>query len=391
MTLARRLIVAFGFNMTLFYATSLYVPSVMNQAVAETFGVSTTVLLGSFTLALLTQAALLPAVGRRIDRLGGRAVLPAAPIFTAAGLVACAFSQGVAQWYAGWLLIGLGLSCGTLDAVYASVGRQLGSEARPVIVGVTMLAGFASAVAWPTGIWLLGLIGWRHTLLLYAAVQMLVILPVTLAVFPKSPPPALPAAKPGNDEPLPQGGEPGWVWLALNFTLIAAVNSMISVHILALLYGFGFGAAEVVTASALYGPAQVAARAFDLLGGKRFTPFSGAMVSAVMIPLALLLLMLGAPALVGMLVIGIGTGMFTIARGALPLHVWGPAGYPVRIGRLARWVFLATALTPTLAAPLVTGWPGYGPASMMFALSLVAAFCLFQLWRGTRRRAKLAA
>lgn len=391
MTLARRLSVALGFNMTLYYATSFYVPSVMNQAVAETLGVSTTVLLGSFTLALLAQAALMPAVGRRIDRLGGLAVLPAAPILTAAGLVLCAFSQGVTLWYCGWLVIGLGLSCGTLDAVYASVGRQLGSEARPVIVGVTVLAGFASAVAWPTGIWLLGLIGWRHTLLLYAAVQMLVILPVTLWVFPKALPPAPPAAKPGKDAPLPQGGEPGWVWLALNFTLIAAVNSMISVHILALLYGFGFGATEVVTASALYGPAQVAARSFDVLGGKRFSPFSGAVVSAVMIPLAILLLLLGAPAVVGTVVIGIGTGMFTVARGALPLHVWGPAGYPVRIGRLARWIFLATALTPTLAAPLVTGWPGYGPAWMMFALSLIAAACMFQLWRGIQRRKSLAA
>ena len=391
MTLARRLILGLGYSLTLNYATSFYVPSVMNQAVSEDLGVSTTVLLGGFTLALLIQAMVLPAVGRRIDRLGGRSVLAMSPPFTAVGLVLLAISHGAVLWYAGWVLIGLGMAAGTLDSAFGAIGRQLGSEARPVIVGITMLAGFASTVAWPLGTWLLSALGWRHTLLLYAVVQMVAILPVILAVFPKTPPPLTTPAKSGRGKTLPQGGEPGWIWLALHFTLLAAVNSIISVHILALLYGFGFSAAQVVTASALLGPAQVASRAFDWLGGKRLSPYSGAIVAAVMVPLSALLLLLGAPAVVATVVFGIGGGMYTIARGALPLHVWGPEGYPVRIGRLARWLFFATALTPTLAAPLVTGWPGYGPALLMFTLSSVAAFCLLMLWRGMRRRAKLHA
>ena len=141
MTLARRLILGLGYSLTLNYATSFYVPSVMNQAVSEDLGVSTTVLLGGFTLALLIQAMVLPAVGRRIDRLGGRSVLAMSPPFTAVGLVLLAISHGAVLWYAGWVLIGLGMAAGTLDSAFGAIGRQLGSEARPVIVGITMLAG----------------------------------------------------------------------------------------------------------------------------------------------------------------------------------------------------------------------------------------------------------
>ncbi len=70
---------------------------------------------------------------------------------------------------------------------------------------------------------------------------------------------------------------------------------------------------------------------------------------------------------------GAGNGIYSIARGTVPLALFGPARYPVLVGRLARPGLIAQALAPSLGAVALT----YGGADAAYVL--LAALALANL------------
>ena len=174
----RRMTVAIGFTQTLAWATTFYVPATMVGPASADLGVSSTILLGGFSLALLVTGLMSPWVGRRIDRVGGRGVLAISTVVTASGLFVMAAVPHVIAWYAAWMVVGVGMAMGLYDAAFGTIGRLMGAEARPYIVGVTLMAGFASTIGWPMGVWLAAHVGWRVALGGYAVLQVAVLLPI---------------------------------------------------------------------------------------------------------------------------------------------------------------------------------------------------------------------
>ena len=81
------------------------------------------------------------------------------------GLVMIAALPSLLCWYIAWTIIGIGMALGLYDAAIATIGRLLGSGARPAIVGVMLMAGFASTVGWPMGGGHVQVFGWRITAL----------------------------------------------------------------------------------------------------------------------------------------------------------------------------------------------------------------------------------
>ena len=108
--------------------------------------------------------------------------------------------------------------------------------------------------------------------------------------------------------------------------------------------------ATAVAVGALVGPAQVAGRLLEFGVLRRVHPLLSARLAAVMHPLgAALLLLVGAPAaaLFAMLH-GAGNGILTIAKGTLPLVLFGPQGYGHRQGLLMIPARIAQASAPWL-------------------------------------------
>ena len=107
--LQRRLALTLGFTQLLAWSTTYYIPATMTGAVAADLGVSRTLLLGAFSWAVLIAGFCAPAVGRYIDRNGGKPVLAAGQVVTAAGLLVLAAAPSVVWWYVGWTVLGLGM------------------------------------------------------------------------------------------------------------------------------------------------------------------------------------------------------------------------------------------------------------------------------------------
>ncbi len=354
MNAGRRLTLALGVTQTLAWASTYYIPATMIGPASQTFGVSRTVLLGGFSLAMLVCGLCSPAVGRRIDRFGGRGVLAGSAVVTAAGLLAMAAAPAVWAWYGAWVLVGLGMAMGLYDATFATIGRLLGAQARPAIVGVTLMAGFSSSLGWPVGTWLAAQYGWRVSVACYAVMQLVVILPISWLLVPRAGPVAVPAS--GTETgPAPRAGS--FAVMAAYFTLRAAITAIISVHALTLLEGLGASTEQAVLAATLIGPSQVASRVLDWRFGRGFNPMVAALTGTVLLPLGFLTLVLRGPFLLFGLLYGMSNGILTITRGTLPLHVFGPHGYGGRLGRIALPSMIVSALAPTLLSPLIDIWP----------------------------------
>jgi len=376
-----------GFTQMTAWATTYYVPAVMTGPVAVAFGTSAAAVIGGFSLALLVSGVCAPAMGRWIDRHGGRPVLVASAVLQAAGLLVLAGSGGLGAWYAGWAVLGVGMAAGLYDAAFATAGRALGAGARPAIMGITLIGGFASTLGWPMGIALVEAQGWRVTLAAYAAIVLCVNLPLFLVFVPRAVAvPVAVAARAGG--PVRTGHAFGLI--AAFFTLRAGIATIVSVSAPALLVGLGLGTTEAVGVAALIGPAQVASRLVQATAGRGMSPLTTVWIGAVLLPVATLLLVLaavvpGVPLYVGVMVFVLGYGMsngiLTISRGVLPLYMFGAEGYATLIGRIALPVLLAQAAAPTLAAALFADWPASRMFMVLGGVSLLAALCLVPLRR----------
>jgi hypothetical protein len=353
-----RLGAVLGINQTLSWGMTFYLPAIIAGPVAATLGQSGFHVLSAFSWALLVAGACAPQVGKWIDRHGGRGALLASILVIATGQVVLAVTPNLAVWYLGWTIIGIGMAMGLYDAAFATVGGLLGEEAGPSITGITLVAGFASSVFWTLGAALIGVLDWRGLLLAYAALMLLVNLPMVWLLVPPAPPRPHQDA-PVGDTPRSPAQRRTLVLLGAFFALRWFITSAIAVHILSLLEGVNLTPGEAVGVAALIGPGQVAGRILEYVIGPRINLLTKARIGASLFPLGAGLLLLGGPvAATGFaLMYGMSNGIMTINRGTLPLALFGPDGYARILGWLAVPVLLAQAMAPTLTAPLVAALP----------------------------------
>jgi MFS family permease len=336
-----------GSTQTLAWASSYYVPAILGVPIANGLGIAPSVFFAVFSGSLLLQAAIGPWIGQLIDRYGGRAILTASNAVLAAGLAILGSCQEMVGLTAAWLLLGLGMAMGLYDPAFAALTRLYGREARASITGITLIAGFASTVGWPTSAWLENEFGWREACLIWAALNLLMAMPLNWLVIPSAPPISAPAAttRPVDEDDPPPGAMP---ILAFYFAATAFVTGAMAAHMPRLLETAGASAAAAIFAGTLVGPAQVGARLVEFGLLRAVHPVWSARIAAFMHPVGAGILGLSGPAGVTLFALahGAGNGMITIAKGTLPLAIFGPRGYGRRNGLLSVPARLALSASP---------------------------------------------
>lgn len=348
------IVVRLGIAQTLAWGSSYYLPAMLATPMARDVGVSTPTVFAAFSAALIVSALLGPSAGRLIDRSGGRGVLAATSVVFAAGLAALAMAQGPVSLFAAWMILGIGMGSGLYEAAFSTLVFLYGNRSRNAITGITLIAGFASTVGWPLSTFLEAQIGWRATCLAWAALHLTVGLALNLSVPARraSPRPASPVpetlASHADD-----GGPPRpWASFALAFVFAATwfISTAMAAHLPQLLQAGGASLATAVMVGALIGPAQVAARLLEFGFLRKVHPLLSARLAASLHPMgALAFGWIGAPAAAAFGVLhGAGNGILTIAKGTLPLVIFGPDGYGHRQGVLMVPARIAQALAPWL-------------------------------------------
>lgn len=378
-------IVQLGIAQTLAWASSYYLPAILAVPMARELGVSTPTVFAAFSAALVVSALLGPAAGKAIDRHGGRPVLMANSFVFATGLVVLALAQGPVGLFAGWVILGVAMAAGLYEAAFAALVHLYGKDARGAITGITLFAGFASTVGWPLTAWLELEWGWRATCLAWAALHLLLGLPlnwrlprspVTSASTPTSEAEAAVAATPAASRSATRTA----VLLALVFAVTWFISTAMAAHLPRLLQAHGVPLATALVFAGLVGPAQVAGRLLEYGLLRNIHPLVSARVAGSLHTLgAMAFLFFGVPAgAVFTLLHGAGNGVLTIAKGTLPLVLFGVRDYGARQGLLMVPARFAQATAPWLFGLAIDRF-GAGALWFSAALGLVAFGALMLL------------
>jgi MFS family permease len=351
-----RAVLVLGVTEILAWGAIFYPPVLTVPLIAHERGWSMTFAMGGFSLALLTAGLVSPRVGKLIDRHGGHCVMPIGSLIAALGLALIVYVDHPAAYLAVWLLLGVATAATLYDPAFATLGRIFGAAARRPITALTLAGGFASTVSWPATHVLLEAVGWRGTYLVYAALLALVAAPLHAFALPRT---RANVATPSDQSVhaasvvLPPTGWP-FLLVAAAFAAYAFVPSGLSAHLLAIFGRAGIDAATVVAIGALFGPAQVAARICELMFARSIHPlaiarFAVAVLLAAFALIALVGLTAAAAASFAVL-FGMANGLLTIARGAVPLALFGAAGYGHLVGRIGGPYLVMQAIAPLVLA-----------------------------------------
>ena len=382
-----RAVPVLGVTQIIAWGSIFYSPVLTMPLIAAERSWSLSFAMGGFSLGLLVAGLASPFVGAAVDRYGGHVAMTGGSLVSALGLVALVHAEQAATYLAVWMLLGLGLAASLYDPAFATLGRVFGVAARRPITVLTLAGGFASTVGWPTTHFLLDAVGWRGTYLIYAALLALICAPLHAFALPRNRAAAGPA--PDGDAAQAVAVLPPY---GLTFLLVAAafasyafVPSALSAHLLAIFGRTGIDAATVVLIGALFGPAQVAARLTEFVFGRDLHPltlvrFAVALLVSAFAMLAVLGITVPSAAAFA-LMFGAANGLVTIARGAVPLALFGAAGYGRLIGRIAGPSLLMQAAAPLVLAFIAERISDPAALACAAAFAVVALMCFAAIRR----------
>jgi len=387
----RRIVIsALGITQIFAWGSTFYLPAALAPLIASNTGWPYDLTVGGVSVGLLVAGLASPRVGRLIAERGGRPVLTIGALLLAIGLLGIGTASTLAGYFVSWLVTGLGMSASLYDAAFSTLGRIYGPSARTPITAVTLFGGFASTVCWPLSAFLAAHFGWRGTCFAYAAIQIAFALPIHLLALPAATiTEGAPAAQKRSPVHLRREEYATFGLLAAVLTLGAAVLSIVGTQLLPLLTARGIEMSAAVAFGAIVGPSQVGARMIEMLAGSHYHPVWTMVASAVLVAIAALMLLGDLPIIAFAIALyGAGNGIGSIARGTVPLALFGPKRYPVLMGRLALPLPVAMAISPFI------GGLAFQKGGADWVLALLTAIALANVvlvgalrvltWRRTR-------
>ncbi len=382
-----RVVGALGTAQTLAWASSYYLPAMLADPMARDLELSAPTVYAAFSIAMVASALVGPWAGQAIDRRGGRIVLVGTSLLFALGLGMLGSAQGLWTMVAAWLVMGVAMGSGLYEAAFSSLVRLYGHRARGAITGITLIAGFASTVGWPLSAWMEAQFGWRGACLGWAGLHLLVGLPLNAwlpkaAAVPKAEAPNVTGSVDAGPRAVSESKPQRYATALLAFVFAATwfISTAMATHLPRMLEAAGATLAAAVAVGALIGPAQVAGRLLEFGLLRQVHPLLSARLAALAHPAGVAVLLTGGPVMAPVFAIlhGAGNGILTIAKGTLPLALFGPQGYGARQGWLMMPARVAQAAAPFLFGLALDAW-GANALWLSGAIGLAACAALLVL------------
>jgi MFS family permease len=327
-------------------------------------GYSATQLTGAFSMALLIAGAAGIAVGRHLDAHGPRALMTAGSV--AATLLVVAWSQvhGLAAFYLVWAGLGLVMAAILYEPAFVVLAKWFPQpdERRRAMTALTLVAALASFIFLPLSQALIAAHGWRDALLILAGVLAAVTVPLhALTLRPAPVRPREPGRHPGAEARRVLRSQPFWL-LTAAFFVATATGIAMTIHAIPYLLERGYSPAFAAFAVGLVGVSQIPGRLV-------FAPLAARLPPRLTLPGVFALIALGiaildtvsgsALVIAGLVLLGMGNGMTTLARATVIADRYGSAAYGAIAGVAAFATTAARAVGPVAAAAYAaaTGYP----------------------------------
>ncbi len=360
-----RAIIMLAVAQTLVWAGFYYLFPAMLLRWEQTLGWSKTDLTAAITLAISISAIAAPLAGRLIDQGKGALMMTASSLLGAICLVWLSLVTSKMEFYAIWSLLGLIMAGCLYEPCFALITRAKGNEAKQSIILVSLVAGFASTICYPSLYALSEAFGWQSALQIFAGVLIVIATPL-MWVGASTVEQAGNSSKRIEKENIFQQrsflGRPAFWFLALGFALLAIVHGVTIHHMFPILADRGINAEAAVMAASFIGPMQVAGR-LAMMAAERHISFSQITASCfVFVCMAILLLLAtsGVPTLlVGFVILfGSAHGVVSIVRPVVARDILGGNNFGAKFGAMALLYLAGSAAAPYLGS-LVWGVGGY--------------------------------
>ncbi len=346
---------ALGVTQIIGYGTLYYSFSILAPGMAEDLGISLERVFAVFSVSLFVGGLSAPFIGRHMDRIGAATVMTLGSALSAFTLALCAWSPSVAIFALAIVLLEVSSGMVQYQAAFATLVESEPRSASRSITYLTLIGGFASTIFWPIAATLTGYLSWREIYLLFAALNLLICMPLHYGIRRAGKGSSRTDAAQTREVVVgalpPQASRRGMILVSFAFSLSGFTLAAILAHMVPMLGAIGLGGAAVVIGS-LFGPAQVMSRLINMAFGQSLSPPALAIVSATLMVLGVLVLGVSGDWLPGAVAfaicLGLGSGINSIAQGSLPLYLFGSAGYGAITGKMA-----AARLAIGAAAPFV--------------------------------------
>ena len=377
----------FAIAQTINWASCYYLFPALLLVWEQDLGWSKTALVTAFTCAIIFSALLAPFVGRLIDHGKARQVLSFCSLFAALLLVLLSCATQYWQFFLIWLLLGMAMAGMLYEACFTVLTHTMGGRAKQAITVVTLVAGFAGTVSFPSAHYLAEAFGWRSAVLVFAAAIVLVSIPLTWIACSE----AERHKTRQQSEPASHTTPPRLVFrsaafwlLAIGFTALAVNHGAIISHLLPLLNERQIHPETAVLAASMIGPMQVIGRMSLMVSERHVSIFTVGNLCFISMAVAAACLLF-AGNIIGLLVVfvvlqGAGHGLVSIIRPVVTVRLLGQANFGVVSGMIALPYMLGFATGPTLAALIWSAGGYYLVLQFAFALA-IAGLIMFRLAR----------
>jgi MFS family permease len=356
----------------LYYAFAVFLVPMQRE-----LGFSTAELTGAYSLALLVSAAAGIAVGRYLDRHSPRGLMTAGSIAGTALVLAWSQIEGLAAFYALWLAIGLVMAIVLYEPAFTVLAKWFpdADERRRAMTALTLVAALASFIFLPLSQALVDAHGWRDALVVLAVILGAITIPLHALVLRRAPrADAAERSSPSVPARVALRSSPFWL-LSTAFFLGTFTGIAMTVLAIPFLLERGYGAAFAAFAVGLVGLSQIPGRiVFAAIGSRLPRDLA---ISAVFVLISggiavLVGLDTTATVLAGLVLLGMGNGMATLARATAIADLYGGASYGTINSVVAAGTTGARAAGPVTAAIYASAL-GYGALLWTLAgISLVA-------------------
>jgi MFS family permease len=395
---------ALGITQITAWGTSYYCLGVLAKPIAADTGWPLTTVFLGFSVALLVMGFFSTWVGWLIDRVGARVVMSAGTIIVSAGLVALSQVWDQTSYLVVWAVLGVGMRCCLYDAAFVALVQVTPTRGRKAISYLTLYGAYASTVFWVVGHYLNEAYGWRGTLIAFAAINLVICLPLNWVGLARrdgiqnaASAGATPVSSP--DGPVLDGHMRvvGIILFALIMSLNGFVFGVISIQLVPLLEAAGLAGATAVWVASLKGHGQFAGRVVEIFFGRNLKAMTIARIAIAVVPASLLLLFFAQgdfwQLVAFTLMLGASQGVITIVRGAVPLALFGATGYGAVLGLIATPILLVNAFSPALFALLVEQFGWQVSLYALFGCSIATWIAIEKMSRwygGAQARRRLA-
>ncbi|MCR9158537.1 MAG: MFS transporter [Rhodobacteraceae bacterium] len=378
--------IGLGFSQIMGYGTLMYAYAILLPHMAEDLGLTLSGVFGILSLGLFFGGLMAPIAGKLVDRYGGRWVMTLGSTIAAATVFSLSFVDTTVELFVAILLAeGAGMFV-LYNVAFASVARlDLSIPPQKSISIITLFGGVASTIFWPLTLALYTALGWQSTWIVLGLALLLTCVPIHYfslrgpEITSDSPPKS---ARPNWPELTGPLRKQGMLWMVISFVFSGYLMGAVMTLWVTNVQDLGHSAAMAALAGAVIGPFKTVGRFFEMLVSRNMYPrvtyalslglmFSGFAVLLV-VGFTLPGLMLAA-ALYGM-----GDGIKTIARGTLPLALFGAKGYGARLGWISFVQMGINASAPFAFAWITQVFGGWWSFLIMI-LCLCCAIAAFQL------------